>query len=148
MIKQYKEKPLIIEAVQWTEGNLGEIRKFCGKYMEGCHNLLFIKTMHGYIKCLKGDYIVKYEPNDFRVWSQEYFNKKIDSSEIEETETIFECDELVEVSYDEEHWVKRHYACYKGGEHYCWKVGRDSCTAIDKFDIRAWRFIRRYEPKR
>ena len=31
MIKQYKTKPTVIEAVQWTGANIHEILDFCGK---------------------------------------------------------------------------------------------------------------------
>lgn len=71
MIKQYKTKPTVIEAVQWTGANIQEILDFCGK-----DNALFVEieteepfeyplfslyiiTLEGTMPAKVSDYIIK-----------------------------------------------------------------------------------------
>ena len=71
MIKQYKTKPTVIEAVQWTGANIQEILDFCGK-----DNALFVEieteepvdyplfslyiiTLEGMMSAKVSDYIIK-----------------------------------------------------------------------------------------
>lgn len=71
MIKLYRKKPVIIEAIQWTGNNLLEIIQFTGlhestkKWTWGEYekvveiNGLKIFTLEGPIKASIGDYIIK-----------------------------------------------------------------------------------------
>ena len=71
MIKQYKTKPTVVEAIQWTGTNIQEILDFCGK-----ENALFVEieteepfayplfslyiiTLEGTMPAKVSDYIIK-----------------------------------------------------------------------------------------
>ena len=60
MIKKYRKKPVIIEAIQWTGDNLNEIVMFTEKHNLQCgENELKIKTLEGNMITFLGDYIIK-----------------------------------------------------------------------------------------
>ena len=73
-MKEYRKKPIVVEAIQWTGGNLEEVLKFC----DGCKPpkerkatafdfgntiALQIRTLEGNMNANIGDYIIK-EPFD------------------------------------------------------------------------------------
>ena len=71
-VKQYKKKPVIISAVQWTGRNFEEIKKFVGDALtctiidtawevgKGIpHRLLQIETLEGPHTCSPNDYIIR-----------------------------------------------------------------------------------------
>lgn len=62
MIKKYRKKPVVIEAVQWTGDNFDEINEDFSTFHvyispDNEENLI-IKTLEGNMKCRKGDYII------------------------------------------------------------------------------------------
>lgn len=59
MIKKYKKKPVIIEAVQWTGENLSEIDKFTQAKVKNHGLVLIIPTLEGDMYASLGDYIIK-----------------------------------------------------------------------------------------
>ncbi len=60
MIKQYRKKPVVIEAVQWTGDNTDEIKNFIGNnFCYATINNIIIKTLEGEIEASKDDYIIK-----------------------------------------------------------------------------------------
>lgn len=60
MIKRYKKKPVVIEAIQYTRKNTEECVKFCGKdFICFDENEILIKTLEGQHRALLGDYIIK-----------------------------------------------------------------------------------------
>lgn len=72
MIKKYKKKPVIIEAVEWTGDNINEVGEFMGKEncdieysnIETIHGIdiiveITIHTLEGNMHVDKGDYIIK-----------------------------------------------------------------------------------------
>ena len=60
MVKQYRKKPVVIEAIQFT-GNDAECMAFCPKarYPAGRRTNLIISTLEGDHLCSLGDYIIK-----------------------------------------------------------------------------------------
>lgn len=59
MIKKYRKKPVVIEAIQWDANNWDEVQNFVG---EGCEiegRSIFINTLEGEMKAQDGDYIIK-----------------------------------------------------------------------------------------
>lgn len=68
---QYRKKPIVIEAVQWTGRNFDEICNFMQEFYghkvayEDAEELanktgeLYIKTLEGIMTATKGDYIIK-----------------------------------------------------------------------------------------
>lgn len=60
MIKRYKKKLIVIEAIQYTRKNPEECVKFCGKdFICFIENKLLIKTLEGQHIASLGDYIIK-----------------------------------------------------------------------------------------
>lgn len=69
MIKKYRKKPVVIEAMKWNGSNIDELFEFC----EGncffnknrTNKLLFIKTLEGNHLASVGDYIIKGVKGEF-----------------------------------------------------------------------------------
>lgn len=60
MIKQYKKKPIVIEAVQWTGSNQSEIDKFIGEFsLIHSDGSIRIYTLEGVMRVSQNDYIIK-----------------------------------------------------------------------------------------
>ena len=59
MVKKYRKKPVIIEAIQWDGKNLSKIDKFMGGIVEIKVTTLIIHTLEGDMEASIGDYIIK-----------------------------------------------------------------------------------------
>ena len=60
MIKRYKKKPVVVEAIQYTRETAEACVRFCGKhFMCFVENKLIIKTLEGNHRVSFGDYIIK-----------------------------------------------------------------------------------------
>jgi hypothetical protein len=56
---QYRKKPVVIEAVQWT-GNIQEVSAFAGESLESLTgDTLWIKTLEGGLTARMNDWIIK-----------------------------------------------------------------------------------------
>lgn len=97
-MKKYRKKPVVIEAVQWTGLNLGEIKSFVGESLvifEGRRyldvncvngttsmrkypNTMIIKTLEGDHRCTIGDYIIKGVNGEFYPCKPDIFEKTYD----------------------------------------------------------------------
>lgn len=77
MIKRYRKRPVVIEAVQWTGSNLSEICKFTGRDVAHLYanNNMYITTLEGIMKASVGDYIVKGVDGEFYPCKPDIFNK-------------------------------------------------------------------------
>lgn len=88
MIKQYKTKPTVIEAIQWTGANIQEVLDFCGK-----DNALFVEikteepfkyplfslyiiTVKGMTPAKVSDYVIKSSLGEFYLCKKDAFNTK------------------------------------------------------------------------
>lgn len=79
MIKQYRKKPVVIEAVQWTGDNRSEIFAFVGKFaVWGDVSGMMIKTLEGQHIASVGDYIIKGVNGEFYPCKPEIFEKTYD----------------------------------------------------------------------
>jgi hypothetical protein len=79
MIKQYRKKPVVIEAVQWTGDNRSEIFDFVGKFaVWGDVSGMIIKTLEGQHIASVGDYIIKGVNGEFYPCKPEIFEKTYD----------------------------------------------------------------------
>lgn len=63
---RYRKKPVVIEAVQWTGENAGELLRFCPGAVHHCPDPCFmIHTLEGAMKAEKGDWIIKVGTGEF-----------------------------------------------------------------------------------
>ena len=71
MIKKYRKKPVMIEAVQWTGANWNEVCDFLGVpkngrgRMQGDEMLVDIETLEGTMTARQGDFIIKGIKDEF-----------------------------------------------------------------------------------
>lgn len=67
MVKQYRKKPVVIEAIEWTGDNGGEVDLFCcGKAALTSPTMQFvIQTLEGAMRANIGDYIIKGVKGEF-----------------------------------------------------------------------------------
>ena len=66
MVERYVKRPVVIQALQWTGGNISEVFEFTG--FDVSHLIegeLYIRTMEGVHHASKGDYIIKSEHGEF-----------------------------------------------------------------------------------
>lgn len=85
MIKKYRKKPVVIEAMQFcgTVSGIAEISKWMKKDLTWNEDMfltddsieLFIQTLEGNMKAKKGDYIIKGIANEFYPCKPEIFEK-------------------------------------------------------------------------
>ena len=78
MVKKYCRKPIILEAIQWTGDNTGEVLKFGQgkiKYRKFLEEELYIKTLEGELRANKGDYIIKGVKGEFYPCKPDVFEK-------------------------------------------------------------------------
>ena len=68
-VKQYRKKPVAIEAIQWTGENLTEVARFVGESAKIDFGIgetkLYIKTLEGDHYATPGDYIIKGVQGEF-----------------------------------------------------------------------------------
>ena len=63
---KYRKKPVIIEAVQWKNGNFDEIEKFVGGDAEFRKGIgLVVATLEGPLHASEGDWIIKGVKGEF-----------------------------------------------------------------------------------
>ena len=77
MVKKYRKKPIIVEAVQWTGDNYDEIFHFTqGKcYLAYCcdDEELYIETLEGDMRAKEGCFIIKGKTGEFYPCREEIF---------------------------------------------------------------------------
>lgn len=83
MVKRYKTKPCVIEAIQWTGDNVEEIKEYIGKSFLGdpiigsSHNhSILILTLEGIMCASENDYIIKGLGGEFYPCKPDVFEKK------------------------------------------------------------------------
>jgi hypothetical protein len=77
MIAQYRKKPVVIEAVQYTgnPGSVSEIRKFVGDDLGFKTNGPYIRTLEGEMTIMLGDYVIKGVNGEFYPCKPDIFEK-------------------------------------------------------------------------
>jgi hypothetical protein len=71
MVKTYRKKPVVIEAIQWTGKNMKEIREFSDnkiffqKSVVDNEVILVINTLEGQMRAEKDDWIIKGVKSEF-----------------------------------------------------------------------------------
>lgn len=64
-IKEYRKKPVVIEAVQWTGENMGDILGFFGGCALREDQDIIINTLEGEMRARPGDWIIKGVKGEF-----------------------------------------------------------------------------------
>lgn len=75
MIKKYRKKPVVIEAIQWIGNNLSEIDNFIGRTVDNKETTLVIHTLEGDMEASIGDYIIKGVKGEFYPCKPDIFDK-------------------------------------------------------------------------
>ena len=75
MIKKFKKKPVIIEAIQWNGENLSEINEFTKNEVENHELVLIIPTLEGDMYASLNDYIIKGVNGEFYPCKPGIFDK-------------------------------------------------------------------------
>lgn len=75
MIKKFKKKPVIIEAIQWNGENLSEINEFIKNEVENHESVLIIPTLEGDMYASLNDYIIKGVNGEFYPCKPDIFDK-------------------------------------------------------------------------
>lgn len=93
MIKKYRKKPVIVEAMKY-ETTAKKAIEFCeGKASLNIHSDVIIETLEGHMTVFYGDYIIKGVEGDFYPCSPGIFNKtyeavSVDEEGLQETESL------------------------------------------------------------
>ena len=56
---KYRKKPVVIEAMQWTNNNLDEVLEFAYERSIVVNGELFLETLEGRMKANVGDFLIK-----------------------------------------------------------------------------------------
>jgi hypothetical protein len=83
MVKKYRKKPVVIEAIQWTGDNTSEIMKWVGDKAY-FRDALYIKTLEGGYRAGVGDYIIKGIKGEFYPCKPDIFEKTYELVELNE----------------------------------------------------------------
>jgi len=77
MVKKYRKKPVVIEAVLFVLLNGNEIAKWCGgTFKESCGtNCIKIPTLEGVMTATSGDFIIKGVKGEFYPCKPEIFKE-------------------------------------------------------------------------
>ena len=75
MVKKYRKKPVIIEAIQWNGKNLSEIDNFVGGSLKTEGSILVIHTLEGDMEASINDYIIKGVNGEFYPCKPDIFDK-------------------------------------------------------------------------
>jgi len=76
MIRKFRKKPVVIEAVQWTGSNFGEIASLVGKGCAIVGGALFIDTLENRnLEADEGDWIIKGVNGEFYPCKPDIFEK-------------------------------------------------------------------------
>lgn len=76
MVKKYRKKPIIVDALQWTGGNLNAVRDFLGKSWGWIEEdrCIMVRTLEGNMLCKPGDYLIKGVAGEFYPCKESIFN--------------------------------------------------------------------------
>lgn len=85
MVRNYRKKPVIIEAIQWTGFNDQEIFEFCGDNIEITSTKdtkeLVIHTLEGDMKASQLDFIIKGVSGEFYPCKPDIFEETYEKAE-------------------------------------------------------------------
>lgn len=87
MVKKFRKRPVVIEAVQFTYENMDEVHEWAWKQSAGVAKnvdtdgspLLLIHTLEGVMQCEIGDYVIKGVNGEIYPCKPDIFKKTYDS---------------------------------------------------------------------
>ena len=78
MVKRYRKRPIVIEALQYKKDRIGDLLDFVPQDVI-CYcpdeNEYYIETLEGNLKCMEGDYIIKGINGEFYPCKADIFEK-------------------------------------------------------------------------
>ena len=81
MVKQYKKKPIVVEALQWTGTNYDEMSAFCDKLKSRHGSSIIIDTLEGDMTAYATYYIVKGLVGEYWPVREDIFKESYESVE-------------------------------------------------------------------
>jgi len=107
-VKRYRKKPVVIEAVQYKKGRIGDTLDFVPQdliYYSPKENEYYIRTLEGDHQCSEGDYIIKGVAGEFYPCKENIFLQTYDFVEqsgekkknINVEETLAKSNELLKI---------------------------------------------------
>ncbi len=82
---KYRKKPVVIEVVQWVQGNEENVKSFMNMEFVTEYNgdLLVIETLEGTMRADQGDYIIKGVNGEFYPCKPDIFEKTYEKENAE-----------------------------------------------------------------
>ncbi len=74
-VKQFRKKPVVISAVQWTGDNITDLHLFCKDYLVLYDGELKVHTLEGIMEASVGDWIIKGVNGEFDPGKPDVFKK-------------------------------------------------------------------------
>lgn len=81
---KYRKKPVVIEAIQWTGGNITEVCNFLPKSGWTLGKGINIETLEGTMRADKGDYIIRGVNGEYYPCKPDIFEKTYEPVEVQE----------------------------------------------------------------
>lgn len=75
MIKQFRKKPVVIEALQFTGDNIDEVFDFVREKVGATNQIVVINTLEGIMIANVGDWIIKGVNGEFYPCKPDIFEK-------------------------------------------------------------------------
>ena len=76
VVKKYRKKPIVIEAIQYEKASIGKAQNFCDKMKYNPrNNEYYIETLEGTMLVTEGDYIIKGVNGEFYPCKVDIFEK-------------------------------------------------------------------------
>lgn len=85
MPKQYRKKPVVIEAMQWTEDTTEEVMRWCPKCFKA-EGVLWIETLEGPMRVELDAFVIKGIKGEFYACRGDIFEETYE--EVEETPVL------------------------------------------------------------
>lgn len=84
MVKQFRKRPLVVEAIRWDGSNEDELQAFMGGYLKRViEDMLFICTLEGIMCAFVGDYIIKGVKGEFYSCKPDIFAETYEDATID-----------------------------------------------------------------
>lgn len=79
---RFRKRPVEIDAVQWTGGNVEDVRAFAGNgvgYHHSTTGTLYVETIEGTMRALPGDWIIRGVQGEYYPFKPDIFKATYES---------------------------------------------------------------------